>query len=795
MNPSNDYFASANQQGRTAVTPSLFTRVANLQNAAMEDGPENEEEQMNWGQPGGGVNYPGTFPGNQTLGGSVAVMGVLLLLTMVCMGVLAFVLLPGSMDTPLLNLQSLRTSCTMCMTQVGPSGAQGTQGSKGEKGEKGDTGATGATGAGIQGERGATGYAVCLPNPLYPCAMGPQGNTGNTGATGATGVGIQGPQGIQGIQGFNGTQGPQGFNGTQGPPGTGATGATGPTGTCAGNATLDFLTVQNLTLIGPTICMTPLDPSCTGPGGCMDFSMCDLHAQRLYLAYSGGAEFRMGDATSGSLFQVGQAGSGLHRAIFGLGTGPDAYKLVQFQAYATSTIIGASSFLDLTSLQQFRLGSTQSSGTIQTGTSLLVNAGSSITMQASADFILNQQNSAGTLSISSSGATQITGTQFYSLVSPQIIATKSSTQAGERWFDTRDSSFLPFSPYGTNTSSRQSMHVYVDLVMGANNPNTTYAPGGGRIVSARLDGVLSVGPILEVGTGIIRSGANATTLQLQQITSISQVDIRANITNLDPLSYKQLRFDANATFYGAIHSVGPITSDASCCASDARVKTDVKDIDKSRAFDRIMGMPIKEFKYTDAYQKGSYGTAKNTTYYGVIAQTVAKDFHYMVDKVHRMHMPDFHVLKPELLYGEVIAAAQHMNDLHEKLSAHVVVMEDKIRRLERRLAQRAKDVSETVHSAVDTVHNVEHSIVDRGKKLEAKTFTAVEELEETASSLKKRAKALEEAAEKNGFSLRDRIVNKARAWKAKLKAKLEEGERDISRFKDRQREKVKNTRW
>jgi hypothetical protein len=76
---------------------------------------------------------------------------------------------------------------------------------------------------------------------------------------------------------------------------------------------------------------------------------------------------------------------------------------------------------------------------------------------------------------------------------------------------------------------------------------------------------------------------------------------------------------------------------------------------------RIMRVPVKRFKYTEAYERDPTNHVKaNTNYYGVVAQEIAHVFDYVVHKSDHAGIADFHSIRPELLYGEMIGAMQHM---------------------------------------------------------------------------------------------------------------------------------------
>jgi len=117
--------------------------------------------------------------------------------------------------------------------------------------------------------------------------------------------------------------------------------------------------------------------------------------------------------------------------------------------------------------------------------------------------------------------------------------------------------------------------------------------------------------------------------------------------------------------------MGTLTYMATGPPSDRRVKTDVYKADKKTMFDRLMDMTIHTFRYVPEYQEVDKNV-KNTTYYGVIAQDIANKFDYMVDKTKKKVgalttdvIHDFHSIKPELLYGEMVGAMQHMRDMHD----------------------------------------------------------------------------------------------------------------------------------
>jgi hypothetical protein len=130
------------------------------------------------------------------------------------------------------------------------------------------------------------------------------------------------------------------------------------------------------------------------------------------------------------------------------------------------------------------------------------------------------------------------------------------------------------------------------------------------------------------------------------------------------------------------------------CPSDERFKHDIKPAHGERCLERLNGLQINEFKYDADVAHQSGGKIKpNITYYGVMAQDVEGDAHfgYMVRKspqtVNGVPVPDFRTISPELLYGEIVGAIQHLSALHNAMDAKLDRMErahQKMRRTLRR---------------------------------------------------------------------------------------------------------------
>ncbi len=607
-----------------------------------------------------------------------------------------------------------------------------------------------------------------------------------------------------------------------------------------------------------------MDSSCTGPGGCFPFDMCDLNAQNLYLSYSGGAKLFVGTTTGSGYLQVGNTGASMHQAYFGRRVGAGAYKMAVFQAYATSTILEAENFLQLGSQQDFNLAATTGQGTVSTGTSFTMTAGTSITMSSLANFLLSQQSSLHKFALDSVGSLELVGGTFTSVTGSLIIGTRSLTTPGQRWFATNpDYSIVCAAPPAANDTSRDSFWLYQDLIMAAQHPNSTFATGGAKILTQNANGFLIVGPYLEVCGGIIRSSGTALTLQDDSATDT--LDVRATITNADPTGggINPVRFsdvdgadfkdtfiynsginapalgrayikdengflvDApNTTLTGelivggdtditgtlTVNGTGPhtiigptvvtgtfgvtglstftgnmlITGDLqvtgtinggtavtspSCCTSDARAKTAVKNVDTSKALDRLVNkMHVKEFRYTPEYQ-ASDRNVKNATYFGVIAQEVKDDFDYMVDtvkrKVGQVVHHDFHVIRPELLYGEIVGAVQHIHKMHTDLKARVESLE-----------KQAMEKFGPVREKLSTFENMAaQKVYDASAKVSELELAAEERLVELKTAAKARLSQMKRGANKGTSIVHDMYARlarlEARMFTTATKAKTE----------------------
>lgn len=187
--------------------------------------------------------------------------------------------------------------------------------------------------------------------------------------------------------------------------------------------------------------------------------------------------------------------------------------------------------------------------------------------------------------------------------------------------------------------------------------------------------------------------------------------------------------------------------------SDARVKRDIAHADTELAYERITHMPLKSFRYTPEYmntQGRPSHLQPNTTYVGVIAQEVARDFGYMVSKgrarLGDIHVPDMHSIHPELLFGEVVGALQHVRKLHESLEARMERAEQLIGHAALRSARAMERAGRQVKDAFeDSGHEALVQLgrqVDRGEQL---THSAETKIHKALSYLHSRLQRIEKA--------------------------------------------------
>ncbi len=199
--------------------------------------------------------------------------------------------------------------------------------------------------------------------------------------------------------------------------------------------------------------------------------------------------------------------------------------------------------------------------------------------------------------------------------------------------------------------------------------------------------------------------------------------------------------------------VPPTTTSPTTAPSDRRVKRDIARANTREAYERITHMPLKSWMYTPEYlnTRGRPPHLQhNTTYVGVVAQDIARDFGYMVSKgraaLGDSHLPDMHSLHPELLYGEMVGALQHMRSLHEDMERRLQRAEATVDTLASKGSRLLRHASREVASAFESTGH--DALIELGNKVERGeqlAHSATEQIHKAISYLHSRLQRLERA--------------------------------------------------
>jgi hypothetical protein len=375
--------------------------------------------------------------------------------------------------------------------------------------------------------------------------------------------------------------------------------------------------------------------------------------------------------------QVGDTGSSSHYVRFGKRSGLNSYMMNTFETYSNTALLEANQFFTLRSVVNMDL-------ITETGMMTLTAETGGLQIKSYLDMIIDQSGSGAGMYISSTNNINMTSnvwttfSDFYTLSGPT-----------NRWLRSN-----PFYSYGCCTQydvtdtmnvtmtidndgqtlaqdlTTQSQDVFTDLVMRTNANNTGRDL---RIIAFNDARTISVMPNLNVPGYIINNGE----LELSGCGAQWTGAVFINDT---------LVVNGNTLIKGSLTQSGM----SGMCPSDERFKHDIGPADGERCLNRLNRLEIKEFKYDADVAHQSGGKIKpNTTYYGVMAQDVESDddFGYMVRKspqtVNGVAVPDFRTISPELLYGEIVGAIQHLSALHLAMDAKQERMDAKQERMDR----------------------------------------------------------------------------------------------------------------
>jgi len=565
----------------------------------------------------------------------------------------------GTGDVALADRQFL-TTCNVCQTLRGDKGGKGDKGDKGDKGENGINGKDARDGT--NGSNGTNG--ICVPNPLFPCAKGDQGEKGEQGERGPTGTGIKGDKGDRGSDGRNGTDGVNGTNGLNGYNGTdGAIGPAGPP--CGDNATF-----ANVNVTGNWTCTVPLPLECLGPGGCMDFSLCELQAEGLKVYGQTIAPYvkigEYGSPKTASL-QVGDVGSASHYVRLGKRSGLNAYMMNTLETYSYTALLEANQFFTIRSVVNMDL-------ITETGLLTITSETGPLQIKSFQDMFIDQSGSTGGMYFSSTSNINMTApawttfSDFYLLTGSTNKWLSSNPYYTYRCctqYDVTDTMNITMTITNDDAlfqdNSTHSQYVWTDLVMktSASEPSRDV-----RIIANNTQRTVSVMPNLNVPGYIINEGE----LDLAGCGAQWTGSVFVNDT---------LVVNGNTLIKGTLTQSGM----SMACPSDERFKKNKKIANPKQCLKRMNALRIHSFTYDDDVVRQSGGKLKkDATYYGVMAQQIEEDFGYLVQKseqhVNGMIVKDFLTLHPELMYGEIAGAIQQLTKLHH-------AMQEKFEALER----------------------------------------------------------------------------------------------------------------
>jgi len=581
---------------------------------------------------------PRTTPGNTSpvykrAGGIV--LGLLI-------GIAVFIIVVAVMATvipSILSTNAMTGQNGFVITPNGTTICNCKDGTPGEPGRKGDPGESIQGQQGIQGLQGIQGDpGICIANPT--CESGATGPTGGTGPRGERGFrGYPGKDGAQGAAGPSGETGEKGDKGDQGI--QGIQGIQGPNGTCdcfnLPNITIDETYVTGLLDVqGNLTCSsgTFISNTCF-PNACLNFSACDLEAQSLLLR--GGSPTRLivdgGDSTSSAVVFGGDPTTGFVS---------NATRMSRFQTYSQTTIIEASVYTQIQTLAGDlairAIGSLSTLLTIASSGRLLVYSGSGIEMSVleQGDITLSTSGPLNRILLTTIAGIQMTGNNL----NVTMDAFTFTAGGSDIYFGGNVNTLVCNStlPLGVDTTAN-SVTYEQDIIL----------RNGAQIISAEGSGELSLGPFISVCGGMITSPSGTLTVQ------------------------------------GNLDATGDITASGSCCASDERVKCNVRATgDGSVDFLGILreiSYPVIFDWIPDFVNMGGWAQRHAKNIFGYIAQHIERIHPQAVTKrkktVGNLNLDDFRNLNKDELVPIAIGA---ILDLDKKVQRQQELIEELLKK-------------------------------------------------------------------------------------------------------------------
>jgi Collagen triple helix repeat (20 copies)/Chaperone of endosialidase len=694
-----------------------------------EDNAAMAQRLMRESRAAGGVRPSASGAGGWALW---AGLGLIAAATLVAVGIIVFVTREGGSGSTAAGFYAPGNDCSVITCPAGPLGPSGPAGQVGPPGPPGPSGPVGPEGPagapGLPGPSGAPG--MCL-NDNPACMQGQPGVTGPQGAPGITG-----PQGLPGITGPAGIPGPTGPTGPAGPTGPqGDPGPVGPTGVpgvcnCLMLGAATFATVNvtaQLTIpVGSVVqlqgTMTcpggALDPSCFGLTTCPDFQACNLRALSFQAGLAAGNV-----SLSNAGISVVSPTPFILSALFGKFA--TSNRLSEFATYATTVNVDATVALNLRTVGGQILLQTSgslgshiqgiSSGQIQWGASqgvFVTSNANQISLSANAGASALSLGATGVTSLQTTNMTLTTTTLLWQGASTTWMQAQADTSLQCAGFNQNNPTTLLPLP---SSMPGQANTIGSDIIMAS----------GRSILSAASDGLVRLSGI-NLCAGIILS--TGTHLQLQRDMN-KVVDIQGVITNRfgdnlmvptpTPVRFQDgqgvdffntpigdsgvLRrltvndpegFESTLIFTDAIEDVagggtvqvnanlnvnGAITASMGCCVSDARVKTNVREVAPAEDLRAVLGFPRRvSYTYTPEYMAVAPPSVRaNGT--GFMAQELEEHFPELVSTLGRPQrlgdgsaLDGFKSISPERAVPYLVGAIRALYAEIESLKAQLV---------------------------------------------------------------------------------------------------------------------------
>ena len=521
---------------------------------------------------------------------------------------------------------------------------------------------------------------MCLASPS--CASGPSGPSGATGPAGKDGTpgfqGVSGPQGQQGVQGFNGTKGDTG--------GTGPSGASGPQGSpgvcdCFNQTvTYNELNITTGLNLGPNSTFScgqgaTIQDSCLVVGNCPNFSMCSLQSLSLLIGGSSGSYLRVGYPFGPTQIYAQFGASNLAN-----------YYLNLFQVYASGVVIeGNAAGFGGNTIIRAKNGGTLILDASGPGALTQITAQSGIIINAIIGSVSVTSNSGPMLFFSNDPMSTM---QFTSQNTQTFNANGGPTTFNTAQFTVNK---LVATPNGLNWFGTSTNAIsYVNFTQLFSTPSIFFTEAillGTNTWISSTDSIVRLGPVVNVGSGLIYSSSNNITLEQGRFDLTESIYLNApvgnsatlpNLTQYLPTGFVSMPgqlnngylylndtdgtrisggnvlIDKNLTVLGDVFVYGTVNASF---PSDRRLKTNVSQIASHESIDRIGRLEPVHYRFKD--ERYGMGTHMRQ---GFIAQNVQQVYPDVVKETNRFGLDHFLTLNDleRPLMADMVRMMQYM---------------------------------------------------------------------------------------------------------------------------------------